>query len=58
MNISEATSLVRLIFKSKIAEENREAEGIVARSHPLMLFRNSNPIMWKLKIKDYGGIKK
>ena len=34
------------------------AEGIVARSHPLMLFRDGTPIMWKLKVKDYEKTKK
>ena len=29
------------------------AEGIVARPHPLMLFRNGTPIKWKLKAKDF-----
>ena len=28
-------------------------EGIVARSYPLMLFRNGNPLMFKLKCIDY-----
>jgi ATP-dependent RNA circularization protein (DNA/RNA ligase family) len=39
--------------KSILAEKEKESEGIVARSHPLMLFRNGKPIMWKLKVKDY-----
>jgi len=49
----EAISLVRNGFPSAISQENLNAEGIVARSHPLMLFRNGEPIMWKLKTKDY-----
>ncbi len=28
-------------------------EGIVARSHPLMLLRNGNPVMFKLKCKEF-----
>ena len=28
-------------------------EGIVARSVPLMLFRDHTPVMWKLKVRDY-----
>jgi hypothetical protein len=28
-------------------------EGIVCRSHPLMLFRRGDPIMWKLKCKEF-----
>lgn len=45
-------------FFSKVAEEENNradilAEGIVARSHPLVLFRNGNPVVWKLKQKDF-----
>ena len=38
--------------QSLIAKGNKVMEGIVARSDPLMLFRNGNPLMWKLKIYD------
>jgi len=41
-------------FKSQISKDKTlDAEGIVARSFPLMLFRNGDPIMWKLKQKDF-----
>lgn len=33
-------------------------EGIVARSNPLMLFREGHPVMFKLKIKDYQDLKR
>lgn len=36
---------------------NLVMEGIVARSSPLVLFRNSNPLMFKLKVKDYEKLK-
>lgn len=39
--------------KSELAKEDIASEGIVARSHPLMLFRDGKPIMFKLKVKDY-----
>lgn len=29
-------------------------EGIVARAHPMVLFRKSNPVVWKLKVKDFA----
>ena len=29
------------------------AEGVVCRSEPLMLFRNGEPIKWKLKTKEF-----
>ena len=38
---------------SCISKEPKEMEGIVARSYPLMLFRNGNPVMFKLKVIDY-----
>lgn len=42
---------------SLVAQQEKEvdviAEGIVARSHPLVLFRNGNPVVWKLKQTDY-----
>jgi len=40
-------------LSSCLADRARPWEGIVARSHPLMLFRNGDPIMWKLKVRDY-----
>jgi len=43
--------------KSNIAQEDLIAEGIVARSHPLMLFRDGSPIMWKLKVKDINLVR-
>lgn len=43
----------RTIPKSMIANEPLDMEGIMCRSHPLMLFRNRNPIQFKLKVKDY-----
>lgn len=43
---------------STVAEQDKQdygipAEGIVARSYPLVLFRNGNPLVWKLKKRDY-----
>lgn len=35
-------------------KELKHGEGIVARSHPLMLFRNGDPVMFKLKVRDYA----
>ncbi len=52
-NNREIISLVRGTFPSSLAKQELGAEGIVARSHPLMLFRDGTPIMWKLKVKDY-----
>ena len=39
---------------SKISKDiTYVAEGIVARSYPLMLFRDGTPIMFKLKVVDF-----
>lgn len=53
----EVISLVESGFPSSVSKQNLNAEGIVARSHPLMLFRNGEPIMWKLKTKDYINLR-
>lgn len=52
-SIQEAIDYLKEKHKSKISQEELTAEGIVARSYPLMLFRDGSPIMWKLKVKDY-----
>lgn len=36
-------------------DEGVYAEGVVARAYPLVLFRNGNPLCWKLKKRDYNG---
>lgn len=55
MNIETAINLIKEGGgQSLIAKEALVTEGIVARSHPLMLFRDGKPIMWKLKVSDYG----
>ena len=54
MSEEEIIKLVKEHYKSKIAE-NKEyaAEGIVARSHPMVLFRDGTPVMFKIKDRDY-----
>lgn len=39
--------------KSLLAESELELEGVVARSNPLMLFRDGTPVMFKLRCKDF-----
>ena len=45
--------------ESRVARQDggtgRCAEGIVARSEPLLLLRNGQRLMWKLKFRDFGG---
>jgi len=41
-------------FKSVISKDKTlDAEGIVARSYPLVLFRDGKPLMFKLKQEDF-----
>lgn len=60
MSLNQAIDcVVGVDFASVVAEEESGkyilAEGIVARSYPLMLFRNGLPMQWKLKVSDYVG---
>lgn len=38
---------------SLISEDELVMEGIIAKSYPLMLFRDETPVMFKLKVSDY-----
>jgi len=58
MTMEEAIELVKGKRMSSVSQEELVAEGIVVRSHPLMLFRNGDPIMWKLKVRDYRQLAK
>lgn len=51
--INPEWSVMDNIPMSIIAKEPKEMEGIMCRSHPLMLFRNRNPIQFKLKVEDF-----
>lgn len=53
MTTDDAVEYVKSRPNSIIADQPKVMEGIVARSHPPMLFRDGTPIMWKLKVKDY-----
>lgn len=53
MSINETVKYVQSKPNSLIAKNSKLMEGIVARSYPLMLFRNGDPLMWKLKARDY-----
>ena len=55
MDHESAIRIVQSRPNSLIAEEPKVIEGIVARSHPLMLFRDGTPIMWKLKVRDFDA---
>lgn len=54
MNTDQIAALVKTGFKSKISKDTTlDAEGIVARSYPMVLFRDGTPLMFKLKTNDY-----
>ena len=58
MNKDEIQALVKSGKMSLISEQPVLSEGVVARSHPLMLFRDKTPIMFKLKFSDYEKLRK
>ena len=60
MTTEQIEAYVKAEFTSDVetADDDKIAEGVVVRSHPLMLFRNGTPIMWKLKVEDYRKLEK
>lgn len=54
----EIVNFVKEKPKSTVSEEELTIEGVVVRSHPLMLFRDGSPIMFKLKVSDYEKLNK
>jgi ATP-dependent RNA circularization protein (DNA/RNA ligase family) len=58
MTVDEAVSYVKSRPHSLEAMGRMVMEGIVARSNPLVLFRNGNPVMWKLKVEDYEKLER
>lgn len=52
MSAEEAVRYVASNPTSRISDK-APTEGIVARSHPLLLFRDGTPLMWKLKVRDF-----
>lgn len=59
MTTADAVDAARSGFSSTVAIEEagkqHDAEGIVARSYPLMLDRMGSRVMWKLKARDWKG---
>lgn len=51
--IGEAVHTVRGGIHSKIAIRERLAEGIVARTDPILLRRDGSRLIWKLKTSDF-----
>jgi len=57
METAEIVSLVEVGIPSQVAKEENNmlylAEGVVARTDPLLLTRQGRRIIWKLKTKDF-----
>lgn len=53
MTEEEIIEFVRSKPLSRCSITPQVMEGIVARSDPLMLFRNGKPLIWKLKCKEF-----
>ncbi len=54
MREEEIVDLVKSKPLSKCSEIDQVIEGVVCRSEPLMLYRNGNPIKFKLKCKEFN----
>ena len=53
MTEKEIIEFVKSKPLSRCSMNPQMMEGVVCRSDPPMLFRNGNPIMWKLKCKEF-----
>jgi len=49
----DAVKLVKNTTASAVSKYPKVAEGVVCRSYPLLLFRNGDPVMFKLKVRDF-----
>jgi len=59
MSVDEIISFVKSKPQSLITKNQLVMEGVVAKSSPMMMFRNGcEPIMFKLKVKDYEKLDK
>ena len=56
--IDVGIGIVKSAPNSMIAKHPKVIEGIVARSYPLVLFRDGDPLMFKLKVRDYTDLQK
>lgn len=54
MNEQEIINFVQSEPASRCTIKPYVMEGIIARPEPLILFRNGQPLMWKLKVKDFS----
>lgn len=53
MREGEIVKFVKSRPVSLCSEFTQVMEGVICRPTPLMLFRNGNPIVWKLKVREF-----
>ena len=53
MRYEQIVEYVKATPESLVTDKHKIMEGVVARSHPLVLFRDGTPVMFKLKVRDY-----
>ena len=56
--VFDAVSVLKNRLPSQVSAMEgtpRECEGVVARTEPLLLMRNGERVIWKLKIRDFVG---
>lgn len=53
MNINQIVEYVQSMPNSCIPCSRKQMEGVVCRTRTGLMFRNGDPLMWKLKCKDY-----
>lgn len=54
MTYEQIVDYVKATPESLVAKDTKIMEGVVARSYPLVLFRDGTPIMFKLKVRDFA----
>lgn len=52
-DIKTIEEIVKNGFLSKVAENEKIAEGVVCETSPLIFNKKGNPIKWKIKYKDF-----
>lgn len=56
MEENDIVDFVRSMPMSRCSRVEQQIEGVVCRSEPLMLFRNSKPLMFKLKCREFKKV--
>lgn len=54
MNVSMAVGFLKRKGMSMIKDNMNPIQGLIGKSSPLMLFKDQEPIVWELRLEDYG----